>query len=254
MGLSNIFLTIIFMGVLALIAGICTDAESNMLLSLFNHYDENQIKSNTLKLFRRPVADIMIFISAITTLSSSIFLVLIYFKIEIISSILLSTIISVFVQVTYQITAFNGTIPSHSQHNQPLYTDVILDNLGHVISRSFLSILSLTLISYELTLMTNLLTLMPMIALFISLILGVIISITSMLHYNQIDIKSINLTTIDTESDYLSFTGIITGICYATILIIILLLSTMQNAIILSVILIIILLLLNNKQEKGDMK
>ena len=254
MMLSDIFLTIIFVGILALIAGIFTDVESNILLEVFNEYSMDQMKSNTLKLFRRPVSDIVVFISVLTTLSSSILLILVYLNIPSISAILISTIISVFVQVTYQVTAFNGTVSSHSQHNQPLYVDVIWDNLGHVISRSFISVLVLTIISYEFTLMIHLLNLLPVIALFISLILGMIISIISVLDYSKLDTKPMQLTTFDTEVRYLNFSGVVVGVCYALVLVLLLVFSLIDYGVFIAVFIVLIALFLNSRQEKSDIK
>ncbi|MCD7781789.1 MAG: tetrahydromethanopterin S-methyltransferase subunit E [Methanosphaera sp.] len=175
------------MGLLAIITGIFEDLESDVA-STSNPNSQVQLApqvGNRHKLFNRAISGEPLLVGTISAISGTISYVFISMNYSVILSLLVASIIAMIIQVVLSITAYMGRITSQALYNQPLFMDVILKHIPTSAAHSFISIFSITLLSYILCYMitpTFAITL-PIATLLMGITLGSIGSAVGDIHY-----------------------------------------------------------------------
>ena len=175
------------MGLIAIIAGIFEDLESDVA-STSNPNSQVQLApqiGNLHKFFNRAVSGEPLFVGTIATISGSIAYVLLLQNYPVLLVLLLSSLVATLVQVVFSVTSYIGRITSQALYNQPIFLDVLQKHLPTIAAHAFITIISITTLSY---LMVNILNpavplILPVVTLFMGVTLGSIGSAVGDIHY-----------------------------------------------------------------------
>ncbi|WP_323737352.1 tetrahydromethanopterin S-methyltransferase subunit E [Methanosphaera sp. ISO3-F5] len=269
----NLMLTV-FMGLIAIVAGMFEDLESDVA-STSNPNSQVQLApqiGNLHKLFNRAVSGEPLLVGTMATIAGVICYVLLSLNYPLVLVLLIATFIATLVQVVLSITSYMGRITSQALYNQPLFLDVIYKHVPIMAAHAYISIFSITLLSY---IMTNLLNpvipvALPVMSLLLGLSLGSIGSAVGDIHYGAEKLYQSsefgcgipvslngNITTksalgsrqsIDVVNFCSKFGGPVTGLCFGIIIFLnfwIYLVFGIQGGLLAGVCIIIIFLVLN---------
>lgn len=269
----NLMLTV-FMGLIAIVAGMFEDLESDVA-STSNPNSQVQLApqiGNLHKLFNRAVSGEPLLVGTMATIAGAICSVLLSLNYPLVLVLLIATFIATLVQVVLSITSYMGRITSQALYNQPLFLDVIYKHVPIMAAHAYISIFSITLLSY---IMTNLLNpvipvALPVMSLLLGLTLGSIGSAVGDIHYGAEKLYQSsefgcgipvslngNITTksalgsrqsIDVVNFCSKFGGPVTGLCFGIIIFLnfwIYLVFGIQGGLLAGVCIIIIFLVLN---------
>lgn len=269
----NLMLTV-FMGLIAIVAGMFEDLESDVA-STSNPNSQVQLApqiGNLHKLFNRAVSGEPLLVGTMATIAGAICSVLLSLNYPLVLVLLIATFIATLVQVVLSITSYMGRITSQALYNQPLFLDVIYKHVPIMAAHAYISIFSITLLSY---IMTNLLNpvipvALPVMSLLLGLSLGSIGSAVGDIHYGAEKLYQSsefgcgipvslngNITTksalgsrqsIDVVNFCSKFGGPVTGLCFGIIIFLnfwIYLVFGIQGGLLAGVCIIIIFLVLN---------
>lgn len=141
--LFNLIL-VALMGLIAVIAGIFEDLESDVA-STSNPNSQVQLApqiGNLHKLFNRAVSGEPLLVGAMATIAGSIAYVMFSLNYPVILVLLLSAFIATIVQVVLSITSYIGRITSQALYNQPLFLDVIFKHIPVIAAHAFIVLFS----------------------------------------------------------------------------------------------------------------
>lgn len=180
-------IVIVFMGLIAILAGIFEDLESDVA-STSNPNSQVQLApqiGNLHKLFNRAVSGEPLLVGTIATISGSIAYVLLSFNYPLVLVLLISVLFATLIQIIFSVTSYMGRITSQALYNQPLFLDVLYKHLPTIAAHAFISIFSITILSY---IMVYLLTpaipiTLPIMSLLMGLTLGSVGSAVGDIHY-----------------------------------------------------------------------
>ena len=262
------------MGLIAIVAGMFEDLESDVA-STSNPNSQVQLApqiGNLHKLFNRAVSGEPLLVGTMATIAGVICSVLLSLNYPLVLVLLIATFIATLVQVVLSITSYMGRITSQALYNQPLFLDVIYKHVPIMAAHAYISIFSITLLSY---IMTNLLNpvihvALPVMSLLLGLSLGSIGSAVGDIHYGAEKLYQSsefgcgipvslngNITTksalgsrqsIDVVNFCSKFGGPVTGLCFGIIIFLnfwIYLVFGIQGGLLAGVCIIIIFLVLN---------
>lgn len=278
--LFNLIL-VVFMGLIAIIAGIFEDLESDVA-STSNPNSQVQLApqiGNLHKLFNRAVSGEPLLVGTMATIAGSIAYVLITLNYPIIIVLLISAVIATIVQVIFSITSYMGRITSQALYNQPLFLDVIYKHIPVIAAHAFITLFSITTLSYLMVYLLNppvQLTL-PVVSLLMGVALGSIGSAVGDIHYGAEKLYQTsefgsgipvslngNITTksalgsrksVDVVKFCSKFGGPITGLCFGIIIFLnfwTYLVFGFKGGLIVGVIIVLLFLLLNILLEKNS--
>ena len=175
------------MGLIAIIAGIFEDLESDVA-STSNPNSQVQLApqvGNLHKLFNRAVSGEPVLMGTTATIAGSIAYVLFTLNYPVVLVLLISALIATLVQVILSITSYMGRITSQALYNQPLFLDVLIKHIPISAAHAFITLFSITTLSY---IMVYLLgpavpLSLPVTALLMGISLGTIGSAIGDIHY-----------------------------------------------------------------------
>lgn len=235
---------IAFMGLIAIIAGMFEDLESDVA-STSNPNSQVQLApqiGNLHKLFNRAVSGEPLLVGTMATISGSIAYVLLSYNYPLVLVLLISALITTLIQVIFSITSYMGRITSQALYNQPLFLDVLYKHIPTVAAHAFISIFSLTTLSYTIVYLLNstIQISLPIISLLMGLTLGSVGSAVGDIHYGAEKLYQTsefgsgipvslngNITTksalgsrksIDVVNFCSKFGGPLTGLCFGIII------------------------------------
>jgi len=184
--LSNLVL-VAFMGLIAIIAGMFEDLESDVA-STSNPNSQVQLApqiGNLHKLFNRAISGEPLLVGTMAAISGSIAYVLFTLNYPVVLVLLISALVATLVQTIFSITSYMGRITSQALYNQPLFLDVLHKHVPIMAAHAFITLLSVTTISYIMCYLLNPavpLTL-PVISILMGITLGSIGSAIGDIHY-----------------------------------------------------------------------
>lgn len=178
---------VVFMGLIAIIAGIFEDLESD-IASTSNPNSQVQLApqiGNLHKLFNRAISGEPLLVGAMAAISGSIAYMLLSFNYPLVLVLLVSTMLATFVQVILSINSYMGRITSQALYNQPLFLDIIYSHIPIIAAHAFISIFSITTLSYTMVYLLNppIPLTLPLMSLLLGLSLGSIGSAVGDIHY-----------------------------------------------------------------------
>lgn len=187
MSIVSNLLFVTFMGLIAILAGIFEDLESDVA-STSNPNSQVQLApqvGNLHKFFNRAVSGEPLLVGTMATISGSLCYFLILNNYSVLLSLLISTFIAMLIQCVLSITSYVGRITSQSLYNQPLFIDMLYKHIPTMAAHAFISLFSILLLSY---IMVYLLTpsiglSLPITTLFMGVTLGSIGSAVGDIHY-----------------------------------------------------------------------
>lgn len=138
------------MGLLAVIAGIFEDLESDVA-STSNPNSQVQLApqiGNLHKYFNRAVSGEPLLIGVMATISGAVAYTLIEVNQPIIIALLLSSSLATIIQVVFSITSYMGRITSQALYNQPLFMDMLYKHVPTAAAHAFINLFSVTTLSY----------------------------------------------------------------------------------------------------------
>ncbi len=138
------------MTLLAIIAGMFEDLESDVA-STSNPNSQVQLApqvGNLHKYFNRAISGEPLLIATIATISGALAYVLITANYPVLVALLVASILAMIIQAVMSITAYMGRISSQALYNQPLFMDVIFKHVPVSAAYSFITIFSVTTLSY----------------------------------------------------------------------------------------------------------
>ena len=263
-----------FMGLLAIIAGMFEDLESDVA-STSNPNSQVQLApqvGNLHKLFNRAVSGEPLLVGTMATISGAICYVLLTLDYPVILVLLISAGMATIVQVIFSISSYMGRITSQALYNQPLFLDVLHKHLPIIAAHAFITLFSITTLSYIMVYLLDpavALTL-PVVTMLMGLTLGSIGSAVGDIHYGAeklyqssefcsgIAVSSNgNITTksalgsrssIDVVNFCSKFGGPITGLCFGIIIFLnfwIFLVFGITGGLIVGLMIVLLFLLLN---------
>ena len=186
----DIFLNLVlvaFMGLVAIIAGIFEDLESD-LASTSNPNSQVQLApqvGNLHKLFNRAISGEPILVGTMATISGSIAYVLFTLNYPLVLVLSIAALVATLIQVIMSITSYMGRITSQALYNQPLFLDVLFKHIPLIAAYEFVTLFSITTLSYIMVYLLNPavpLTL-PVVSLLMGITLGSIGSAIGDIHY-----------------------------------------------------------------------
>lgn len=175
------------MGLIAIIAGIFEDLESDVA-STSNPNSQVQLApqiGNLHKLFNRAISGEPLLMGTMATISGTIAYVLFTMDFPVILILLISAFIATIVQTVLSVSSYMGRITSQALYNQPLFFDVLWKHLPVVAAHAFITLFSITTLSYIMVYLLNPavpLTL-PVATLLMGVTLGSIGSAVGDIHY-----------------------------------------------------------------------
>ena len=175
------------MGLIAIIAGIFEDLESDVA-STSNPNSQVQLApqvGNLHKLFNRAISGEPLLIGTMATISGSIAYVLFTLNYPVVLVLLVSALVATIIQIIFSITSYMGRITSQALYNQPLFLDVLFKHIPIIAAHAFISLFSITTLSYILVYLLDPavpLTL-PVVSLLMGITLGSIGSAIGDIHY-----------------------------------------------------------------------
>lgn len=184
--LFNLIL-VALMGLIAVIAGIFEDLESDVA-STSNPNSQVQLApqiGNLHKLFNRAVSGEPLLVGAMATIAGSIAYVMFSLNYPVILVLLLSAFIATIVQVVLSITSYIGRITSQALYNQPLFLDVIFKHIPVIAAHAFIVLFSITTLSYIMIYLLNpaIPLTLPVCSMLMGITLGSIGSAIGDIHY-----------------------------------------------------------------------
>ena len=186
----DVFLNLVFvafMGLVAIIAGIFEDLESD-LASTSNPNSQVQLApqvGNLHKLFNRAISGEPILVGTMATISGSIAYVLFTLNYPLVLVLSIAALVATLIQVIMSITSYMGRITSQALYNQPLFLDVLFKHIPLIAAYEFVTLFSITTLSYIMVYLLNPavpLTL-PVVSLLMGITLGSIGSAIGDIHY-----------------------------------------------------------------------
>ncbi len=186
----DMFLNLILvalMGLIAIIAGIFEDLESDVA-STSNPNSQIQLApqvGNLHKFFNRAVSGEPVLVGMMATISGSIAYVLFTLNYPVVLVLLLSAFIATIIQVILSITSYMGRITSQALYNQPLFMDVLTKHLPIIATHAYITLFSITTLSYIMVyLLSPAIPLtLPIVTLLMGLTLGSVGSAIGDIHY-----------------------------------------------------------------------
>ena len=175
------------MGLVAVIAGIFEDLESDVA-STSNPNSQVQLASevgNLHKLFNRAISGEPLLIGTMATISGTVCYVLLSFNQPVLLSLVLSAVVSTLIQLVFSITSYIGRITSQALYNQPIFMDVLYKHVPTMAAHAFITLFSITLLSYLMVYVMNpqLPLTLPLVTLLIGITLGSVGSAVGDIHY-----------------------------------------------------------------------
>lgn len=184
--ISNLLLVTV-MGLIAIIAGIFEDLESDVA-STSNPNSQVQLApqvGNLHKLFNRAVSGEPLLVGTMATIAGTICYCLLMTNTSVILALLISALIATIIQVIFSITSYMGRITSQALYNQPLFMDMLTKHLPTMAAHAFINLFSILLLSYIMVYMLNphIALTLPITTAFIGITLGSIGSAVGDIHY-----------------------------------------------------------------------
>lgn len=233
-----------FMGLIAIIAGMFEDLESDVA-STSNPNSQVQLApqiGNLHKLFNRAVSGEPLLVGTMATIAGSIAYVLLTLNYPVVLVLIISAFIATLVQVIFSVTSYMGRITSQALYNQPLFLDVLIKHLPVIAAHAFITLFSITTLSYIMIYLLNpsVPLVLPVAAMLMGVTLGSIGSAVGDIHYGAEKLYQSyefgsgiavstngNITTksalgsrssIDVVKFCSKFAGPITGLCFGIII------------------------------------
>lgn len=240
--ISNIGV-VILLGVLAFMAGMFGNLESNMSSENPNSLVLHAPRRGHLhKLFTKVVSSTSILITTMATISGSLMQVLLSYNIPVIIILVVVPLITTIIHVIIMATSYMSQMTSQALYDQPLYVDVLYNNIPTIAAYSFICLFSITLMGYILVYVITppLFLSLPIVTFILGILLGCITSVIGDIYFGAevlyqhrnkkrtILIEAIgDITTHGSLSSrnsldilYLTskFSGPITGLCFGLII------------------------------------
>lgn len=239
--ISNLGIVII-MGVIAFFAGMFGDLESDVSSNNPNSQILHAPEHGKLhKLFTRVVSSTAILLTTIATISGTLTQVFLQLNIPLLVILVLAPLITTVIHVVIISTTYMGQMVGNAMYDQPLYMDVLYNNIPTIAAYSFICLFSITFMSYltvyQLT--PQLYLSMPILTFILGLLLGCVTSIIGDIYFGAEllyqhrrkgevvdDDMSFDITTCEAISSrnsidilYLTsnFSGPATGLCFGLI-------------------------------------
>lgn len=280
--LSNLLL-ITFMGLIAIIAGMFEDLESDVA-STSNPNSQVQLAPQVgklHKLFNRAISGEPLLVGCMSVIAGSLCYAFLSSDMNVLLAIFLSGIITTAVQTVLSITSYMGRITSQSLYNQPIFIDMLYKHVPSMMAFAFVTQFSIVLLSYIMVyLLVPAVSLsLPIVAAFMGITLGSIGSAVGDIHYGAEKLyqnqqfgsglpvsSSGNITrmssmgsnnSIDVLHFCSKFAGPLSGLAFAIVVFLSFWTTTVftvEYAFIISIILVIIITLLNYLLEKNTRK
>lgn len=280
--LSNLLL-IAFMGLIAIIAGMFEDLESDVA-STGNPNSQVQLAPQVgklHKLFNRAISGEPLLIGCMSVISGSLCYAFLSSDMNVLLAIFISAIITTIVQAILSITSYMGRITSQSLYNQPIFMDMLYKHVPTLMALAFVTQFSIVLLSYIMVylLVPPVSLSLPIVAAFMGITLGSVGSAIGDIHYGAEKLyqnqefgsglpvsNSGNITrmssigsnnSIDVLHFCSKFAGPLTGLAFGIVIFLSFWTTTVftvKYAFIVSIILVIIITLLNYLLEKNTRK
>ncbi|MBO7718644.1 MAG: tetrahydromethanopterin S-methyltransferase subunit E [Methanosphaera sp.] len=280
--LSNLLL-IAFMGLIAIIAGMFEDLESDVA-STGNPNSQVQLAPQVgklHKLFNRAISGEPLLIGCMSVISGSLCYAFLSSDMNVLLAIFISAIITTIVQAILSITSYMGRITSQSLYNQPIFMDMLYKHVPTLMALAFVTQFSIVLLSYIMVylLVPPVSLSLPIVAAFMGITLGSVGSAIGDIHYGAEKLyqnqefgsglpvsNSGNITrmssigsnnSIDVLHFCSKFAGPLTGLAFGIVIFLSFWTTTVftvEYAFIVSIILVIIITLLNYLLEKNTRK
>jgi tetrahydromethanopterin S-methyltransferase subunit E len=271
------------MSLIAIIAGIFEDLESDVA-STSNPNSQVQLApqvGNLHKLFNRAVSGEPLFIGVMSTIAGTIAYILLTLDYPIILVLLMSSLMATIIHLVFSITSYMGRTTSQALYNQPLFVDVILKHLPVIGAHAFITLFSITTLSYMMVYLLNpvIALTLPVVTMLMGITLGSIGSAIGDIHYGAEKLyqhkefgsgisvsENGNITTKDVlgsrssidVAEYCSrFGGPLTGLCFGLIIFLnfwIALVFGINNGLIVGLLIVVLLLLFNTLLERNTRK
>ena len=237
-------MVVTLMGLVAIIAGIFEDLESDVA-STSNPNSQVQLASevgNLHKFFNRAISGEPLLVGTMATISGTVCYVLLSLNQSVLLSLIISAVIATLVQLVLSITSYMGRITSQALYNQPIFMDVLYKHVPTMAAHAFITLFSITLLSYLMVYVMNpqLPLTFPLVTLLLGITLGSVGSAVGDIHYGaeklyqtekfgagipvslngQITtISSIGTnSSIDVVKFCSKFAGPLTGLCFGLII------------------------------------
>ena len=176
-----------FMGLIAIIAGMFEDLESDVA-STSNPNSQVQLApeiGNLHKLFNRAISGEPLLVGTMATISGTVAYVLFTLEYPVILVLLLSSLVATMIQVVWSASSYMGRITSQALYNQPLFLDVLKKHLPVITAFAFITLFSITTLSYIMTYLLNpaVPITLPVVTMLMGITLGSIGSAVGDIHY-----------------------------------------------------------------------
>lgn len=280
--ISNLLL-VAFMGLIAIVAGIFEDLESDVA-STSNPNSQVQLAPQVGKLhkfFNRAISGEPLLVGCMSVIAGSLCYAFLSNGYNVLFAIFISAIIATAIQAILSVTSYMGRITSQSLYNQPLFMDMLYKHVPVMMAFAFVSIFSVVLLSY---LMVYLLVpavnlSLPIVTAFMGITLGSIGSAVGDIHYGAEKLyqnqefgsglpvsNSGNITrmsslgsnnSIDVLHFCSKFAGPLTGLAFGVVIFLSFWTTTVftvEYAYIVSIILVVLITLLNYLLERNTRK
>jgi tetrahydromethanopterin S-methyltransferase subunit E len=272
-------LLVTVMGLIAVIAGMFEDLESDVA-STSNPNSQVQLAPQVgklHKLFNRAVSGEPLLVGTMATIAGTICYCLLTSNTSVIFALLISTLIATTIQVIFSITSYMGRITSQALYNQPLFMDMLIKHLPTMAAHAFINLFSILLLSYIMVYLLNppIALTLPITTAFLGIALGSIGSAVGDIHYGAEKLYQTfefgagisvsnngNITTvsplgsrnsIDVVEFCSKFAGPLTGLCFGIVIFLsfwITMVFGILYGLIVSLILIILLVVINMLLER----
>ena len=268
------------MGLIAIIAGIFEDLESD-IASTSNPNSQLQLApevGNLHKLFNCAISGEPLLVGTMATISGAIASVLFTLGYPVILVLLTSALVATIVQVIFSVSSYMGRITSQALYNQPLFVDVLKKHLPIVAAYDFITLFSITTLSYIMIYLLNppVPIVLPVATMMIGITLGSIGSAVGDIHYGAEKLyqnyefgsgiavsANGNIVTksplgsrnsVDVVKFCSKFGGPITGLCFGIIIFSnfwIYLVFGIEGGLIVGLIIVLLLLIINTLLERN---
>lgn len=184
--ISNLLL-VTFMGLIAIIAGMFEDLESDVA-STSNPNSQVQLAPQVgklHKLFNRAISGEPLLVGCMSVIAGSLCYAFLMANYNPLLAILSSAIIATLVQTILSITSYMGRITSQSLYNQPLFMDMLYKHVPTMMAFAFVCLFSILLLSYIMVylLVPSVNLSLPIVAAFMGITLGSVGSAVGDIHY-----------------------------------------------------------------------
>ena len=184
--LSNLLL-VTFMGLIAVIAGIFEDLESDVA-STSNPNSQVQLAPQVgklHKLFNRAISGEPLLVGCMSVIAGSLCYAFLSSNVNVLLAIFISSILATIVQTILSITSYMGRITSQSLYNQPLFMDMLYKHVPTMMAFAFVTLFSILMLSYVMVylLVPSVNLSLPIVTAFMGITLGSIGSAVGDIHY-----------------------------------------------------------------------